>query len=282
MVVAIGPFRSVMCCVPVADPKAVYPAGTSTLASSFTLSTSVWCLFGPIRILRDQRLTFICRMTMVKLSLVDSGGSRIYDYVLVGGVAALCFYICNAVYNAFFSPISSVPGPLAARFTRLWELIAVYRGDFHKTNQKLHEQYGASHSRPPLPLMASPRADFGKTGSVVRLAPKRFSVSDPSAIRTILGHGAGFSKSAFYAPFGAPDRYNLFSEPKNAKHAAMRRRISMLYSTSALLSYEGFVDSCTSTLMSKFREFAKAGVKVPMCSFLQYYAFDVIGDITVS
>lgn len=107
-------------------------------------------------------------------------------------------------------------------------------------------------------------------------------MDDSDAIKTILGHSRAFAKSAFYRPFGMPDKTNLFSEPENTNHAAMRRHISMLYSTSTLLSYEVFIDSCTSILVTKFREFARAGRRVHMPDFMQYYAFDVIGEITVS
>ena len=102
------------------------------------------------------------------------------------------------------------------------------------------------------------------------------------AVKTILGHGRAFAKSAFYSPFGMPNKTNLFSEPTNAKHAVMRRHLSMLYSTSTLLSYDVFIDSCTGILIKKVREFAKAGRKVRMHDFMQYYAFDVIGEMTVS
>lgn len=104
----------------------------------------------------------------------------------------------------------------------------------------------------------------------------------PDAVKTILGHSRAFAKSAFYSTFGMPDKTNLFSEPTNAKHATMRRHLSMLYSTSTLLSYEVFIDSCTSILMKKFREFAETGRRVHMPDFMQYYAFDVVGEMTVS
>lgn len=120
------------------------------------------------------------------------------------------------------------------------------------------------------------------SGHVVRLAPNRFSISDPAAMKTIFGHGTAFSKSSFYVPFGEPSRRNLFTEPSNAAHAGMRRHISMLYSTSALVSYEQFINNCNALLVSKFRQFSRATQKVSMRSFLQYYAFDVIGEITVS
>lgn len=107
-------------------------------------------------------------------------------------------------------------------------------------------------------------------------------MNGPDAAKTILGHGRAFTKSAFYSPFGLPGKSNLFSEPTNTGHAVMRRRLSALYSTSTLLSYEVFIDSCTATLVRKFREFAEARKRVNLPDFMQLYAFDMIAEITVS
>lgn len=36
----------------------------------------------------------------------------------------------------------NVPGPLAARFTRLWYFRQLYAAKFHETNVALHQQHG--------------------------------------------------------------------------------------------------------------------------------------------
>lgn len=51
-------------------------------------------------------------------------------------------YFLYVVFCAYTSPLKNVPGPLLARFTRLWYLAKVLRGDFEKTNCALHEIYG--------------------------------------------------------------------------------------------------------------------------------------------
>lgn len=79
-----------------------------------------------------------------------------------------------------------------------------------------------------------------------------------------------------------PDRSNLFAELDVKEHAMQRRRIASLYSLTNLLSYESFIDKCTAVLDDKFTKFAHEGRAVEMVEFLQFYAFDVIGAITVS
>lgn len=75
---------------------------------------------------------------------------------------------------------------------------------------------------------------------------------------------------------------NLFAELDVKEHSTQRRRIASLYSMTTLLSYESFIDSCTTVLMEKFNKFARERRPVEMVQWLQFYAFDVIGAITVS
>lgn len=50
---------------------------------------------------------------------------------------------------------------------------------------------------------------------------------------------------------------------------------------STLLSYEEFVDRCKATLCQKMDELSRSSVAVPVPEWMQYYAFDVIGEISV-
>lgn len=118
---------------------------------------------------------------------------------------------------------------------------------------------------------------------VVRLAPNRYSIADPSCVRAIYGIGSKFSKSDYYHPFGNPDTLHkdLFSEQRNVVHAESRRKQAGMYSTSSLKNYEPFVDSVNATFLDKLGEFAKTGQAFKLFSYLQFYAFHVIGEITI-
>lgn len=50
---------------------------------------------------------------------------------------------------------------------------------------------------------------------------------------------------------------------------------------SALLQMEPFVDECTALLLDKFIRFTKSGEVINLGHWLQCYAFDVIGQVTV-
>ncbi|KAL2849857.1 cytochrome P450 [Aspergillus pseudoustus] len=172
------------------------------------------------------------------------------------GVALVLYYLISA----FFSPLRDVKGPTLARYTRLWELYENWRGQFEHVTVALHKKYGP----------------------IVRLAPNRYSIGDPSAIRTIYGAGSKFKKSDFYAPFGAPsmEHRDVFSEMSNEKHAAQRKKISNMYAMSSLVSYEPFVDKVNDEFMTALADHARNGITFDLFTWMQFYAFDVIGEIT--
>ncbi|KAK0664421.1 Cytochrome P450 monooxygenase gsfF [Lasiodiplodia hormozganensis] len=164
------------------------------------------------------------------------------------------------VYDSLFGRLRNVPGPWLAKYTGLWELQAIAHGDFEQKNIALHKQHG----------------------KVVRIGPNKYSIDDPDAVRLIYGHGTKFTKTYFYYAFRDPHVSNLFAELDVKEHSTQRRRIASLYSMTTLLSYESFIDSCTTVLMEKFNKFAREHRPVEMVQWLQFYAFDVIGAITTS
>lgn len=196
-------------------------------------------------------------------------------YYIYGIVAVVAFAVFKYIYQTLTSPLRNVPGPFLARFTRLWEIQAIRKHENAALNIALHEKYGLLQT---LPLE---EATLITAGPVVRLAPNRYSINDGEAAKVILGHHNAMDKSNFYLPFGQPDVGNTFSEPSIAKHAKIRRPVAQLYSQTSLLSYEPFVDTCNAILLRRFEEYAQNEKVLDVRELLQFYAFDVIGEITV-
>ncbi|KAJ5745727.1 cytochrome protein [Penicillium odoratum] len=169
-------------------------------------------------------------------------------------------YLIKILKKAYISPTSSIPGPFLARFTKLWELNEAVKGSFEKKNLALHRKYGR----------------------IVRIAPSTFSINDPAAVKEIYSAGTKFVKSDFYHAFGSPDpeQGDLFSERDSKRHSLKRRKVASLYSMTTLISYEKFVDRCNQELCSKFEEFSDDGRAFELPAWMQFYAFDVIGEIT--
>lgn len=68
--------------------------------------------------------------------------------------------------------LNRIPGPTLAKYTRLWKLHSVWKGDHQWTEIALHARHG--------PL--------------VRIGPRHVSVGDPRAVAVIYGLGRGFTK----------------------------------------------------------------------------------------
>ena len=93
---------------------------------------------------------------MIKIPALAPLEGRMNRYVLPGLLTLLVPYISKLVYLAFFSPAARIPGPFLARFTRLWELKALNRGDFEKKNVELHEKYGTRWQPERDPIQSRP------------------------------------------------------------------------------------------------------------------------------
>lgn len=181
---------------------------------------------------------------------------------LVKGVLAalVLLRVLYALLRPFFSPLRGIPGPPAARFTKLWYAARLARGDFQHDNIALHRRYG--------PL--------------VRVGPNFVSFDDPAALKTVYGIASRFPKSDWYQGMRAPGRghFTLFTDQDIRRHAETRKLYQHVYSMSSLVSYETFVDQCTDMFVDRLRDMAGQGRPVDMAYWFQAYAFDVIACIT--
>ena len=58
------------------------------------------------------------------------------------GLATIILGIVFVIYRILRDPLKNVPGPLLARFTRLWQLRALHKGHFEQVNVALHKKHG--------------------------------------------------------------------------------------------------------------------------------------------
>ncbi|KAH8887892.1 cytochrome P450 [Thozetella sp. PMI_491] len=175
--------------------------------------------------------------------------------VLLGLVAARFLYI------RLSSPLRSIPGPFAARLSRLWYFDRVRNGRFEKDNIALHCKYGP----------------------VVRVAPNFYSIDDPAVVKTVYGHSSRFRKADWYYGWQhpSPERWTLFSDRDIRRHAEARRRFQALYSMSSIVTYEKFVDECGDLFLEKLRGLATEGPRyIDLGHWFQCYAFDVVACLT--
>ncbi|KAI0469055.1 cytochrome P450 [Xylaria cf. heliscus] len=169
------------------------------------------------------------------------------------------------IRNRYYNGLNEYPGPFMASLTDFWRLWDVWGRQSEVTHRKLHARYG----------------------DVVRLGPSTLSFADPKALKTIYGLNKGFIKSDFYIVQQGVSKgrglATLFSTTDNTFHAQLRRCVNSAFSMSALVQYEPFVNN---TLKLFFEQTERLYVNNPEgCDFvrwLQFYAFDVIGEVTYS
>ncbi|KAH7139959.1 cytochrome P450 [Dactylonectria estremocensis] len=180
----------------------------------------------------------------------------------------LACVLLRLVVNKYGQGLNRVPGPWAAGFTDLWRLFVVRGRRAQEVHIELHKRYGP----------------------VVRLGPRAVSIGDPEAIKIIYSAGAGFSKSSFYPVQQALAKgkrlETMFNTANEAYHAKLRRSVSNAYAMSTLVTFESFVDSTSTEFLKQLKlRFANRSGDDGICDFgawLQYYAFDVIGELTYS
>ncbi|OIW22882.1 putative cytochrome P450 pisatin demethylase [Coniochaeta ligniaria NRRL 30616] len=174
----------------------------------------------------------------------------------------LALFVLSVLYSRYRPGLAGIPGPTLAKWTKLWRLHDVYKCQSHQTAIRLHQKHG--------PL--------------VRIAPNVISVGDPKEIKTIYGLTGGYTKSAFYPiqsiSWQKKPQMNLFSTRDPVYHREQKKKVAGAYSLTSLLESEAAVDSCTQLLTSRLDEWAATGKPVDLGEWLQYYAFDVVGEVT--
>ncbi|RHZ52629.1 cytochrome P450 [Aspergillus thermomutatus] len=184
-----------------------------------------------------------------------------YLILILITIALLLYPLLSTLHTTLRTlSLRTIPGPFLTRLTKLWYFHRVRTGHFETDNIALHRRYGP----------------------VVRIAPDHYSISGRAAVKTVYGAGSKFAKSAWYEGWKHPDpdRWTLFPDRDEKRHAETRKRFSSLYSMSSLVHYEEFVDRCADLFCQRLGEFAGRREEFNLGHWFQCYAFDVIGDIT--
>ena len=177
------------------------------------------------------------------------------------------FFLASTIYQITwtYSKVRDVPGPFLAKFTDLYRLLVVWRRDAHDVHLALHKKHG----------------------DLVRIGPNCVSISMPDMVQTIYGIQKGYVKSDFYLPWqnvvGGKRTPSLVFTTDEALHAKLKRPIAPAFSLSTLVEFEPLIDSTTAVFLSRLDEtYASTSKVCDLGQWLQWYAFDVIGELTFS
>jgi len=96
-------------------------------------------------------------------------GYSFKTYIVCVVLAAVALHLLT---NRFRRGLGDIPGPTLAKWTKLWRVHNVWKGDHQTTAIDLHRKHG----------------------KLVRIGPNHVSVNDPDAIQVIYGLNKGFTK----------------------------------------------------------------------------------------
>ncbi|KAF7846490.1 hypothetical protein BT93_L4246 [Corymbia citriodora subsp. variegata] len=184
-------------------------------------------------------------------------------YWYVALAVLLAYHVVN---NYTYNGLQKYPSahPIAG-FTDWWRLLDVLSRKAEKTHIAVHRE----------------------KGNIVRLGPKTLSFADPAAIKTIYGLNKGMTKSDFYPVQAAISKgkriYSLFSTQDETYHAKYKRCVNAAFSMSNLVSYEPLVESTLDVFLEQtMSRYVDTGKTCNFSQWLQFFAFDVIGELTWS
>ncbi|KAI1153547.1 cytochrome p450 monooxygenase [Nemania diffusa] len=193
------------------------------------------------------------------MAVLDSPAS----YLTQLGIALLAWACIVAagrvVYNIFFHPLRSFPGPLVCRATNLWRVSKLFSGDLPQNVRRLHEEYGP----------------------VVRIAPHELAFIESQAWKDIYGHHNTFEMAKddkFYRPMGRHVPDTIISADRE-QHGFLRRQLSHGFSDRAMRAQEPIFREYVDLLVQRLAERSDTGEPVDMKAWLNFTTFDVIGNL---
>ncbi|ERF68113.1 hypothetical protein EPUS_06924 [Endocarpon pusillum Z07020] len=192
------------------------------------------------------------------LSWIDS--SYWVSILLVAPLLLISFYLYKT-----WAKLRHIPGPFFAQFTDFPRFLWVRSRKAHEIHIDLHAKYG----------------------KLVRFGPNMVSVGDPSEISNIYRMHTPLLKSDFYHVILPMSKGKvmpgLFATQDEALHRTLKKPIASIYSMTNLVSFEPFVDSTIGVFFEQLdKRFVKTGAVCDWDVWLQYFAFDVVGELTFS
>ncbi|KAH8803645.1 cytochrome P450 [Xylogone sp. PMI_703] len=164
------------------------------------------------------------------------------------------------VYQRYFHPLSSFPGPFLASLTDLWQVYQFWglKQPYHLT--ELHEKYGP----------------------FVRYGPDKLSITAEEAIPIIYQKGGRMMrKTEFYDAYGGAHP-NVFGMRDEDSHSIRRRHMSHSFSISYIKGMEQYLDQNMQILKDKINGYVEREEAFSLKKLLHYYTIDVLGELAFS
>ncbi|KAL8301249.1 hypothetical protein RB597_001927 [Gaeumannomyces tritici] len=168
-----------------------------------------------------------------------------------------------AVYRLTLHPLAKFPGPkLYAASALPFAYHNMLKGQFVTSARRLHRKYGP----------------------VVRISPNRLMVDGSVGWPDVFMHKPGknlpeFGKDMSF--FGPGMEKSLIAAPSREAHRRQRRQVAHGFSEAAIYEQEPIIGSYIDLFIRRLSENSKGGKAIDMLSWLNYVAFDIIGDLAL-
>ncbi|TLD19590.1 hypothetical protein PspLS_09587 [Pyricularia sp. CBS 133598] len=185
--------------------------------------------------------------------IIPTSWRQVLLYLVLGVIA---FFTFNAVYNIFFHPLRSFPGPKSHAISRIPYTYHWMRGNLVRHIAALHREHG----------------------DIIRLAPNELSFGDPQAWGDIMGGGSKDLKKwegLFDVPKFLPSHVQNTTDKD--RHRMLRKAMRPGFSDAALRAQEHVVSSHIDQFIQKLRD--RRGSIVDLEVWYRFIVFDIIGDL---
>ncbi|KAI3319555.1 isotrichodermin C-15 hydroxylase [Xylariaceae sp. AK1471] len=172
-------------------------------------------------------------------------------------IGTLIYLTTHVIYNLYFHPLASFPGPFLRRLSRIPWTLALLRGTAVFDAADLHDKYGP----------------------VVRLAPNELAFRDPRAWRDVMGGGTS-EIPKWIGMYGAPAFLPSHIQNTTSKehHRALRKALSPGFSDASLRAQEPIITKYIDLLIQRLKVKSQQGpVNIELWS--RYVVFDIICDL---
>lgn len=161
------------------------------------------------------------------------------------------------IYNIYFHPLSSFPGPKSFAASRIPYARALVAGVHPFKCLELHEKYG----------------------DVVRIGPNELSYNNGNAVKEIYTSRPQMSKDKrFYASPKILNAANDIINADHADHSRFRRLLAHAFSEKALREQEPLIKHYVDLFIQRLHE--NAGHKtIDIVPWFNYTTFDIVGDL---
>lgn len=155
------------------------------------------------------------------------------------------------IYNIYFHPLRSYPGPWYAAGNILWSQYHTWNGDLPQLVLDLHKKYGP----------------------VVRIGPNELVYTDAQAWKDIYGHRNGFPENT-----KEPSR-DLDPDPnhpsiitaKKEQHSKLRRLLSNAFSEKSMKEQEPIIKSYIDLLIERLHGLASQNDSKNIIDMVRWY-----------